>query len=302
MQATGERQPGRDGQIPDAARPQSGAHAGISGAAHSILARAGLRCLPQLRHHLAERHEPGADHHAVRHVERLQRHAGHRHAVAAREQAHAEHRERPRVADEGGAEGRHRQREPRTERTGREAAHEHERLASARITRANRLCRREPRRPRAFGREDAAAEEAIEDPGVEEHRAGHAGEERQHQILAAEQIRHTDRQQQRVRRAKRGGRHRALRQVLRMHRPEHAQAGHRQTSEQHREQRADERGVRRDAERRQQLHADDGASGADGHERHEQRRREGARMGHGSRPKCSGAAPYGPSAAGTARW
>jgi hypothetical protein len=149
---------------------------------------------------------------------------------------------------------------------------------AASVAGADRLDRGDARRPGAAGREHAGVEHAVQHVAIEQHRQRGADQHRHDQIRAAEQERHADRQQEAVGGAEGRRRDRALRQVLDVDRAVAGEECERHPDQQHRDEGADDRGVRRHAELQDQLHADHRAEHAQHDQQDQGRRREGRGM------------------------
>ncbi len=185
--------------------------------------------------------------------------------IAAQQQADAEHRQRPDVADERHAECRHDggRDQPVAGDADDDADAQDRRLAPAFVAGADRLGRGGAGRPGAGGGEHLGIEHAVEQVAVDQHRQEHAGEQRGHQVGPAEHERDADRQHQCVAGAEGRRRDRALRQVLHVDRAVARERRERDARKRHAGERADQRGVGGDAERDDELHADDRADDAE---------------------------------------
>jgi hypothetical protein len=213
--------------------------------------------------HLDQRDDAGTDHDAVGHVHRIQVHPQERLGVAAGEQADGEGDHRGEAADEGDPEGRHREAEDRTRDPDEQAAAQDLGAASAGVTGLDRLGGGDAQGPRATGREGRRVEHPVEQPGVEEHGDGHAAEHRDDHARLAEEERYADGQEERVGGAEGGRADARLGEVLRVDVAEAAEDRERDPPERHRDESADERGARGDAEGGKDLDAHEGAEDAE---------------------------------------
>ena len=240
--------------------------------------------------HLDECHDAGADHHAVRHICLGDVAAGNERGepgvveqqrrIAADQQADAEHGQRPDVADECHAERRHDggRDQPVAGDADDDADTEDHRFAPAFVAGADCLGGGGTGRPRGGGGEHLGIEHAIQQIAVEQHRQEHAGEQRGHQVGTAEHERDADRQHQCIAGAEGGGGDRALRQVLHVDRAIADERAQRDARQCHARERADQRGVGGDAERDDELHADDRTDDAERRDQQQRAEFEEARV------------------------
>jgi len=229
--------------------------------------------------HLRQRGEARAHHEAVRHVILRDVDAGHRQRIAANQQADAEHGERGNIADEGDAEGRHRDFEPAARHADGEPGSEEQRLAPALVASLDGLRRRHPGRPGAGGGKHPGVEHPVEEIRVEQHGERGAGEHRRNEVAAPEQERDADGKQETVGGAEGRRRDVALGEVLDVNGAVAGKQRERHPRQNHRHQRADDGGVRRHPELKDELDADDGAEDRE----HDQEREGGGREGRGMR-------------------
>ena len=103
-QTARQRQQRRNNQVACAAETER-APDFVAAAAYLLLV---VAAAADHHHHLNQRHQPRADHDAVRQKERVDIDAGNRLRIGAHQKAHPEHAQRPDIADKGGAESGHR--------------------------------------------------------------------------------------------------------------------------------------------------------------------------------------------------
>lgn len=189
--------------------------------------------------------------------------------VLVGKQSHRKHRQGPHVADERHAERGHGQ----AEEGGSDAddgtsAQDPGALATL-VARLDGLGAGHAGRPGARGGKELRAERAVEDEAVHEQREGGADEHGPDQIGSPNDERDGDGGDERVARREGGPGDGALGQVLTVDAAHLAQAQNGYPADQHRHERADHRGVRRDAQRRDQVQADDGAADAEQNGQHQ---------------------------------
>ena len=171
------------------------------------------------------------------------------HAVLPQEQPEAEHRQGPDVADQRHTRGRHGQLQERTDQADECPSGQDDRAPAAPVTRDHCLSGSHAGWPGGSGGEQSGVKGAEEHPGVHEQ---------------------TDRgaeppaRQERVGGTERGAGDRALDQVLPVDRSHLLQSQQVHPPDQHRDQRADDRGVGRDAQCGDQVEPDEGSENGQG--------------------------------------
>ncbi|CAK8743053.1 hypothetical protein SODG_006235 [Sodalis praecaptivus] len=201
--------------------------------------------------------QAGAGHDAMRQIMLVDIYAKQRRGISPKQETHAQHRQRPNIADKCGAQRRHREFKPGAHCADKYTHAQQCRLFTAFIAGLDGLSGGDTRRPCPAGRENARIEQPIQQPAVQQHCQRHANEHRHHQILPAEQPWDRNRQQQGVRRAKRGRRGGALGQILNVDGAKAQEAIEWNTRNNHRHHRANDGGIGRYPKRSDQLYADD---------------------------------------------
>ena len=196
----------------------------------------------------------------------------HRQGVSADQKAHPEHAQRRDIANKGDAKGRHRNLEPAPGHPDHEPGNEQQPLPTALIARLDRFRCRDPRWPCARRGKDLGVEHSVEQVGIEQHRQRCADQHRQNQVATAKKKRNTNWYEEAVGRTECCGRNVALCEVLNVNGAVASKERQRDSCQDHRNQRADDRRVRCHPELQNQLDTDNGAE-----DRENDQQREGCR-------------------------